>query len=216
MLAAIANSELHGDCDSHNTASSENEQVHVPLPDLMGHETTASTPDISHQLADSYKTPVKSTQSSGVQPSRLVGLIFFLHVCTSIAVGALLNLGTTAKVAGLITTCFLLCVILCREGADTIFAFWIRLAAMRNNADERIELRATANEAASQSNGAAQAHASADEALHVRDGVIETSIADAAPENSQEIQDDAGNENPLFIRPSRQDTEAGLRRLVHL
>lgn len=86
----------------------------------MGHKTIASTPDISHRLADSYKTPAKGTQSSGVQPSGLVGLIFFLEVCTLITVVALLSLSTTA-VAAFLTTCFILCVILCWEGADTIF-----------------------------------------------------------------------------------------------
>lgn len=161
MLAAIANSELHGDYDSHNIASSENEQVHVPLPDPMSHETIASTPDISHRLADSYKTPAKGTQSSGVQPSGLVGLIFFLEVCTLITVVALLSLSTTAEVAAFLTTCFILCVILCSEGADTIFAFWIRLAAMRNNTLDKYGSNAptTANKPACQSNRAAQAYA---------------------------------------------------------
>lgn len=93
----------------------------MPLPDPMGHKTIASTPDISHRLADSYKTPAKGTQSSGVQPSGLVGLIFFLEVCTLITVVALLSLSTTAEVAAFLTTCFILCVILCWEGADTIF-----------------------------------------------------------------------------------------------
>lgn len=93
------------------------------------------------------------------------------------------------------------------------------------------------NKPASQSNSIA-APASVlddDEGLHVRDTMIETSkIANTAKKNSkemskenpgydpsalqtavlqgQEIQDEAGNnENRLFIRPSRQDTETELR-----
>lgn len=50
--------------------------------------------------------------------------------------------------------------------------------------------------------------------------MTETSITNAAPENAsalqtviqgQEIQDDADDENRLFIGPSRQDTESKLR-----
>lgn len=98
-------------------------------------------------------------------------------------------------------------------------------------ADEDIGLHDISNEPASQSNRTAQASALDDEALHVRDTVIETSIANAAKNSKemskqnpgydpsalqtvlqgQKIQDEAGNENRLFIRPSRQDTESGLR-----
>ena len=92
----IANSELHGDHDSHNTASSENEQVHVPLPHPLSIETIASTLDISYQLADSYRTPAKTTQSSDVP----VGPIFVYRVSTSIAVGLLLNLNNVIALAG--------------------------------------------------------------------------------------------------------------------
>ena len=119
------------------------------------------------------------------------------------------------------------------------------MATVRNNtldkcknnartADEGIELPAIANEPTSQSTGAAQPSSSADEASHGRDRVIETSVANATPENSQEmsehnqghdpaasqttlqgqeVQDDADNENRLYISPSRQDTESGLRGL---
>jgi hypothetical protein len=241
--AAIANSEPHGDHDSHNTASSENEQVHEPLPDLLGLETIASTPDISHQLADSYRTPAKSTQSSRVQPPGPVGLIFLYHVLSSIAVGVLLNLNTAVVLVGPFIMLAILYVVVAAYVVEVMSAVKILMAAMRNNtldkyrnnartADEGIELPAIANELSSQSTIAAQPSSSADEASHDRDRVIETSVANAAPENSQEmsehnqghdsaasqtavqgqeVQYDADDENRLYISPSRQDTESGLR-----
>jgi hypothetical protein len=217
----------------------------VPLPDLLGLETIASTPDISHQLADSYRTLAKSTQSSGVRPSGLVGLIFLYHVLTSIAVGVLLNLNTAAVLAGPPIMLVILYAVLCAYFAEVVSAVGILMVAMRNNtldkyrnnartADEGIELPAIANEPASQSTIAAQPSSSAGEAPHGRDRGIETSVTNTAPQNSQEmsehnqghdpaasqtalqgqeVQDDADNENRLYISPSRQDTESGLRGL---
>jgi hypothetical protein len=217
----------------------------VPLPDLSGLKTIASTPDISHQLADSYKTPAKSTQSSGVQPFGLVGLIFLYHVLTSITVGVLLNLNTAAVLAGPLIMLVILYVVVAAYVVEVMSVVKILMAAMRNNtldkysnnartADEGIELPAIANEPASQSTIAVQLSSSADEASHGRDRVIETSVANAAPKNSQEmsehnqgrdpaasqtalqgqeVQDDADNENRSYISPSRQDTESGLRGL---
>jgi hypothetical protein len=205
----------------------------------------ASTPDISDQLAGSCRTPAKSTQTSGVQLSGPVGPIFSYHVCISIAVGVLLNLGTAAVITGPLIMALIQCFIFADYVSDTFSAVRIIMAAMRNNtldkyrnnvptADWGIELPAIANEPASQSTRAAQPSSSADEASHGRDRVMETSVANAAPENSQEmsehnqghdpavsqtafqgqeIQDDAGIENRLHISPSRQDTESGLRGL---
>jgi len=236
--AAIANAELHGDHDSHNTAFSDNEQAHVPLPDPLELETIASTPDVSRQLAESYRTPAKGTQSSGVQPSGLVvGVTFSYHVLISIAVGILLNLNTVAVLAGpLIMGTILYARV--PALAEVVSAVRMLLAATKNNrnnartADEGIALPAIANEPASQSTRAGQP-SSANEASRGRDRVIETSIANAAPEGSQEmseynrghdpatsqtalqgqVQDDEDNENRLYVSPGRQDTEFGLRGL---
>lgn len=237
MPAVIADLEPHDDCDSHNIAPNKNTQVHLVLSDPSGLETIASISDISHQLTNSYETPAKSTQRSGIQPSRLLGLIFFLHIGTPIAVIVMFNFTTTAGFAGGLLICFILSSMLRREGVDIYFAIRIQLAAMMNSTplDKYGSNEPTAdegsNEPASQSNRAAQASALDDVGLHVRDTMIETSIANAANNSKerskqnpgydpsalqtvlqgQEIQEDAGNENRLFIRPSRQDTETGLR-----
>lgn len=83
-------------------APNKSTQVHVVLPEPWGLETIASIPDISHQLTNSDETPAKSTQRNGIQPSGLLGLIFFLHIGTSTADIVMFNFTTTAEFAGFI------------------------------------------------------------------------------------------------------------------
>ncbi|MCJ1437996.1 hypothetical protein MMC27_007383 [Xylographa pallens] len=196
--AAITHEELHGNHDSDNIASSNYEQAHVTLPDLPGLETIVSTPHGSHQPTVSHTGSAKSIQSSDVQFSRPIGLIFLCHIITSISVGILLNLQTAAVVAGPAIMSVSILTVLSTHCSEVLYAVRSLYLANRDNtldrylndarsADKGTEMSVVSDEPATQNTTAPQPSSSADEASHGRDTEIETSVTNAAPENSRAV-----------------------------
>ncbi|MCJ1281018.1 hypothetical protein MMC26_000336 [Xylographa opegraphella] len=234
---ADGNTEVHGGCNSDSITASEIEQAHVILPDPASLHKIASTPQISQQPAGSHRKSIESPQRSGVQGHEPFGVIFLFHIITSILVGILLNLSTAAVVAGPVIMSLIFIFVLGGNCSEAVSAVFLLYRATRDKtldedsqrvptADKDIELPAMASGRVSQRTTAAQPFSSANEAPHDRGTVM------AAPDlgkdvsqhsqghdlpasqttlHGQEVVDDSDSDNRLYLSPSRQDTESGLR-----
>jgi hypothetical protein len=172
----------------------------VPVQDTSGLRTTASVPDISHQLTGSPKTPAKNTQNSNVQPPGHVGAIFHFHVITFTAVGVLLNLPFEgAIIAAAVIIVLLVISFTYSTMARSVSTARILSVAIWDNeldkymnntrtADKGVELPTTRNEMFSPSNGASRS-SFRDQTSHSPSGVPRTPAADTNSEYNKELNE---------------------------